>query len=47
LRAWRAAPLDLTRARPEPRAARAIFWRGFLVSLSNPKTPLFYAAFLP
>jgi threonine/homoserine/homoserine lactone efflux protein len=47
LRAWRAAPLDLTRARPEPRAARAIFWRGFLVSLTNPKTLLFYAAFLP
>jgi threonine/homoserine/homoserine lactone efflux protein len=47
LRTWRAAPLDLTRARPEPRAARAIFWRGFLVSLTNPQTLLFYAAFLP
>ena len=37
----------MTRARPEPRAARAIFWRGFLVSLTNPQTLLFYAAFLP
>jgi threonine/homoserine/homoserine lactone efflux protein len=32
---------------PEPRSPRAIFWRGFLVSLSNPKTPLFYGAFFP
>jgi threonine/homoserine/homoserine lactone efflux protein len=47
LRAWRAPALDLTRARPEPRAARAILLRGFLVSLTNPKTLLFYAAFLP
>jgi len=46
-RAWRAPALDLTWARPEPRAARAIFLRGFLVSLTNPKTLLFYAAFLP
>ena len=47
VRAWRAPPLDLTRARPEPRAVRAVFCRGFLVSLTNPKTLLFYAAFLP
>ncbi len=47
LSAWRAPALDLTRARPEPRAARAMFLRGFLVSLTNPKTLLFYAAFLP
>ena len=47
LRAWRAPALDLTRARPERRAARVIFWRGFLVSLTNPKTLLFYAALLP
>ena len=47
VRAWRTPALDLTRARPEPRAARAIFLRGFLVSLTNPKTLLFYAAFLP
>lgn len=31
----------------QPKAGRRIFMRGFLVSLSNPKTLLFYAAFLP
>ena len=47
IRAWRAPPVDLTKARPEPRSARAIYLRGFLVSLSNPKTLLFYGAFFP
>jgi threonine/homoserine/homoserine lactone efflux protein len=45
--AWRAAPTDLTRTRAQPGSARAIFARGFLVSMTNPKTLLFYAAFLP
>ena len=47
VRAWRAAPVDLTRAGAEPRSMRAIFTRGLLVSLTNPKTLLFYGAFLP
>jgi homoserine/homoserine lactone efflux protein len=47
VRAWRAMPVDLTRARPEPRSPRNIYLRGFLVSLTNPKTLLFYGAFLP
>jgi threonine/homoserine/homoserine lactone efflux protein len=47
IRAWRAPPVDLTKAKPEPRSARAIYLRGFLVSLSNPKTLLFYGAFFP
>jgi threonine/homoserine/homoserine lactone efflux protein len=47
IRAWRAPAVDLTKARPEPRSARAIYLRGFLVSLSNPKTLLFYGAFFP
>ncbi|MGO8799168.1 MAG: LysE family translocator [Roseiarcus sp.] len=47
LKAWRAPPIDLTRIRPEPRSLRAIYLRGFLVSLTNPKTLLFYGAFLP
>ena len=47
LGAWRAPPTDLTRTAPQPRALTAIFWRGFLVSLTNPKTLLFYAAFFP
>ncbi|ACA20800.1 Lysine exporter protein (LYSE/YGGA) [Methylobacterium sp. 4-46] len=47
LRAWRAPPLDLAAARPAPGGARAMIGRGFLVALVNPKTLLFYAAFLP
>jgi threonine/homoserine/homoserine lactone efflux protein len=47
LRQWRAPPVDLTRTRPQPRSARAIVVRGFLVSLTNPKTLLFYGAFFP
>lgn len=44
---WRAAPIDLTRTPPQPRSARAIFGRAVLVSLTNPKTLLFYGAFFP
>jgi homoserine/homoserine lactone efflux protein len=47
IRAWRAPAVDLTRVAPEPRSARSIFLRGFLVSLSNPKTLFFYGAFFP
>jgi threonine/homoserine/homoserine lactone efflux protein len=45
--AWRAPAADLSRAAPEPKAMGKIFARGFLVSLTNPKTLLFYAAFFP
>ena len=34
------------RSRPD-RGPRALFWRGFLVALTNPKTWFFYAAFFP
>ncbi len=44
---WRAPPVDLTRTPPQPRSARAIFGRAMLVSLTNPKTLLFYGAFFP
>jgi homoserine/homoserine lactone efflux protein len=47
LKAWRGPAVDLTKVRPEPRSLRAIYLRGFLVSLTNPKTLLFYGAFLP
>jgi len=47
VRQWRAPPLDLTRTRPQPRSVRAIALRGFLISLTNPKTLLFYGAFFP
>jgi threonine/homoserine/homoserine lactone efflux protein len=45
--AWRAAPSREARlAAARPKGA-ALFLRGFLVSLTNPKTLLFYGAFLP
>lgn len=44
---WRAAPVDLTRTPPQPRSAWAMFGRALLVSLTNPKTLLFYGAFFP
>jgi homoserine/homoserine lactone efflux protein len=47
VRAWRAPAADLTRVRPQPKSARAIFLRGVLVSATNPKTLLFYSAFFP
>ncbi len=47
IRAWRTPAADLTAVGPESRSGRAIFARGFLVSLTNPKTLLFYGAFLP
>ena len=42
---WRAPATDLTKARPGP--ARAVYARALLVSLTNPKTLLFYGAFFP
>jgi len=47
IKAWRAPAVDLTKVRAERRSLRAIYMRGFLVSLTNPKTLLFYGAFLP
>jgi threonine/homoserine/homoserine lactone efflux protein len=47
IRQWLAAPVDLTRIPPQPRSFRAIALRGFLISLTNPKTLLFYGAFFP
>lgn len=45
--AWRTPPADLGAVEAERRAPLALVLRGFLVSLTNPKTLLFYAAFLP
>ncbi len=45
--AWRAPVVDLTRTAPQARSARLIYMRGLLVGLTNPKTLLFYGAFLP
>jgi homoserine/homoserine lactone efflux protein len=45
--AWRAPAADLTGTTAQVKSIRDMFWRGFFVSLTNPKTLLFYAAFLP
>ena len=47
VRQWRAAPVALEDVDPQAVPARALFWQGFLVSATNPKTLLFYAAFFP
>jgi homoserine/homoserine lactone efflux protein len=38
---------DLDHAKPQPKSSRAIYTKGLLVSLTNPKTLLFFGAFLP
>ncbi|MGK9164707.1 LysE family translocator [Inquilinus limosus] len=44
---WRAPPADLARTSAQPKSAGAIYGRALLVSLTNPKTLLFYGAFFP
>ncbi|KGM31923.1 LysE family translocator, partial [Inquilinus limosus] len=44
---WRTPPADLTHVAAQPKSARAIYGRAVLVSLTNPKTLLFYGAFFP
>jgi homoserine/homoserine lactone efflux protein len=45
--AWRAPAPDLMATTAKPLCARKMFVNGFIVSLTNPKTLLFYSAFLP
>ena len=47
VRQWMAPPVDLTKAVPERKPVREIFLRGALVSMTNPKTLVFYGAFFP
>ncbi len=47
VRQWTTAPVDLSRTKPQPRSFKAIALRGFAISLTNPKTLLFYGAFFP
>lgn len=47
VRQWRAPPVALAGIAPERKAARAMFTRALLVSLTNPKTLFFYGAFFP
>jgi threonine/homoserine/homoserine lactone efflux protein len=44
---WRAAPLALDDLETRPTPSWRLFWQGVLVSATNPKTLLFYAAFFP
>ena len=44
---WRAPAIDLIQTRPERKSARAMLTRALLVSMTNPKTLLFYGAFFP
>lgn len=46
-RQWMAAPVDLTAVKPERKPLSDIFLRGALVSMTNPKTLVFYGAFFP
>ncbi len=47
IRAWRAAPEAAGAHQGPPKSARATFMNGFQISMTNPKTLLFYAAFFP
>jgi homoserine/homoserine lactone efflux protein len=44
---WRAPAVDLLRSPADAAAPPTLFGRGFVVSLTNPKTLLFYGAFFP
>jgi threonine/homoserine/homoserine lactone efflux protein len=47
IQALRAAPTDLSAVKVETASPRRIFRDGFLVALLNPKTAIFFSAFLP
>jgi threonine/homoserine/homoserine lactone efflux protein len=47
VQAWRPAVKGATAAPQQGKTARQVYLRGFFVSLTNPKTLLFYGAFLP
>ena len=44
---WMAPAQDLAHVRPKSQSVKEIYGRGFFVSLTNPKTILFYGAFFP
>ena len=46
-RQWRAEPAVLGEDGVRAGSRKSLFWQGFLVSITNPKTILFYAAFFP
>jgi threonine/homoserine/homoserine lactone efflux protein len=47
IQALRARPADLASVKVEPASPRRIFRDGFAVALLNPKTAIFFSAFLP
>jgi threonine/homoserine/homoserine lactone efflux protein len=47
VRAWFAPATDSNAAQRTAKSIVAIYLRGFLISLTNPKTLLFFGAFLP
>lgn len=47
LQQWFAPPPDLSGVRAQPKSLARIFGRAAMVSVTNPKTLLFYAAFFP
>lgn len=47
LQAWFAKEVDLSAKSSPPASGKVVFWRGVTVSLANPKTLLFFSAFLP
>jgi len=47
IRAWRAPPTDPSQPPSRGASRRRLFGQGFLVSATNPKVLLFYAAFFP
>ena len=47
IRTWRGKPAVAAEIASAPPRLRRLFWQGYCVSLTNPKTLLFYAAFLP
>jgi homoserine/homoserine lactone efflux protein len=44
---WRAKPVILGDENTRAWSKKGIFWQGFVISIANPKTILFYAAFFP
>ncbi len=47
LQLWRASPVALGDPAVSAISRQRLFWRGFIVNATNPKTLFFYAAFFP
>ncbi len=47
IRQWFARPVGLDETLNEAPSRTSVFWTGFIVAVTNPKTIVFYAAFFP